>query len=128
MFMALAILLQLTSAAADVRILNSPQDLPEKFSSLARKGDTIIAGAKLLAVIGGSARPVLNNSNYPISNALGALIGFGPAGLHDPAEVNIGAPIIRINGRPVQIAHASFAQKKGKPGTTAVRRYPAREW
>src|SRR4030042_1654142 len=92
LFIALAILLQLTLAAAEVRVLNSPQDLPGKFSSLARQGDTIIAGAKLLAVIGGSARPVLNNISYPTSNAMGALIGLGPAGRSDPGTVYCGTP------------------------------------
>jgi len=114
---ALSLLLALTlsqaSAGTEVKVLNSLQDLPEKFSSSALKGDILISGGKALALLGGSSRLLHNNINYPTSNALGSLIGFGPAGLRARADVNIGSPLLRFKDKSVQVAFAAVSRKKG---------------
>jgi len=113
LFLFLVLALRLASAAAEVKVLNSPQDLPEKFSSLARKDDILISGSKALALIGGSSRSLRNNIGYQTSNALGSLIGFGPVGLQAPADVNIGSPVLRLNNRSVYVPFVSISRRKG---------------
>jgi hypothetical protein len=89
----------LLRAAFEVRTIKGPEDLPEKFSSLAQKGDILLADGKYFLLIGASPRLLITSSNYPTGNAMGSLLGFIPAAKSGAGDLNIGGPVLRFKDK-----------------------------
>jgi len=109
------------SPGPGVKVIQGPQDVPDGFCSLARRGDLLIFDGRNYAVLGGTPRPVVTSSNYPYGQAMGSLLGFVPADEALPAgDLNIGAPVLRIGDRTHHLSYSTLERTKDTPGTGAV--------
>jgi predicted metal-dependent phosphoesterase TrpH len=110
LFMIIPLLLQ--ASEFQVKVINSENDLPEKFCSHWAKGDYLIFDGKNLTLIGGAKRPLKNFSNYPGFNAMGSIISFVPARKKMASNLNIGSPYIRIRKKREYLTYNSIKPLK----------------
>ena len=96
------------NAQVEVRVISGNEDLPEAFSAIWKKGDFLVADGNVLALVGGSSRPMKSMLNYPAPDAMGSILGLVPAGKGLVNDLNIGAPVLRIKGRTEYLAYASI--------------------
>ncbi len=101
-------------AEVQVKIIQSTEEVPEKFSSMAQKGDVLIVDGKSCALLGGSARSLITSANYPYGQALGSLLGFAPAGKNLSGDVIIGSPVLRIKEKTRRPAYSRFERIGGE--------------
>jgi len=95
-------------AQVEVKVISGNEDLPEAFSTIWKKGDLLVRDGSVLALIGGSSRPMKSMLNYPAPDTLGSILGLVPAGKGLVNDLNIGAPVLRIKGRTEYLAYASI--------------------
>ena len=106
------------SPAPRVKVIQGPQDVPDGFCSLARKGDLLVFDGRNYAVMGATPRSVITSSNYPYGQAMGSLLGFVPADKAlSPSDLNIGAPVLRIGERTYHLGYSALEKTKDNPGT-----------
>lgn len=119
-----------------VKVIKSEDDLPEKFCTIWKSGDHLVSHGQNLAIIGGVQRYLKSSTNYPAADARGCILSFVPAGRSLKSDMIIGAPVIRIEDKKIDLAYSSFkpvsenaadghllyestALYKGKKGTQA---------
>ncbi len=90
-----------------VKVIAEEGDLPERFCSLWKKGDVLIADGKYLVLIGGTPRTLQTVLNYPTSDAKGNIIGFAPAGKNVVSDMLVGSPYLRIDDKRKYISYTS---------------------
>jgi hypothetical protein len=101
----------LNGAEFEVKVVQSPADLPPGFSSLAQKGDYLLSDGKCLVLLGASPRPVVvTTGNYPYGQAMGSLIGLGPQGRSVSGDLNFGTPALRIKDRTHYVNYSRLDQ------------------
>ncbi len=86
-------------AGVEVKVIQSPDDLPAPFSTLAKKGDILIADGTHYALFGATPRPLRTSANYPYGNTMGTILGFVPTLQKTTSDLNIGGPVLRIKDR-----------------------------
>ncbi len=89
-----------------VKIIQSDDDLPEKFCSIWKAGDFLVSDGQNLAIIGGVKRYIKSSTNYPAADALGSIISFAPAGKKLKSEMIVGAPVIRIKDKKEEVFYS----------------------
>ena len=99
--------LSIQSAEFQVTIIESEDDLPEKFCSIWEKGDYLITDGEFLILIGGTSRRLYDHDYYYIADARGSLISMVPAGKKQKSNMAIGAPDLRIDGKRTLINYTS---------------------
>ncbi len=99
------------AAEFQVKIIESANDLPEKFCPIWEKGDYLITDGEYLILIGGTSRRLYSNNYYYIADAKGTLISMVPAGKKQKSKMALGAPDLRIDGKRTLINYSSI-----KPG------------
>lgn len=127
--------------AVDIKIIKNLQELPEKFSSLAKPGDYLISDGKYFCLVGVEPRDFPAIKYYPCPEATGAILAFAPAesGLTNeivvgPFQIRTGIdyyyPVYKIIKTPstsnkrspllfeLQAEFASKHQEKGQIWTT----------
>jgi len=98
--------------AFKIKVVQSPEDLPEGMSSLVRNGDFFLTDGKYAAVLGAGVRPITTSANYPYGQAMGSLLGFIPAGKNISSDLNIGSPVIRIKDKTHHLGYSSIEHAK----------------
>ena len=104
--------LSIQSAEFQVKIIESEDDLPEKFCSIWEKGDYLITDGEFLILIGGTSRRLYSNNYYYIADARGNLISMVPAGKKQKSKMAVGAPDLRIDGKRTLIDYTSVEPSK----------------
>jgi predicted metal-dependent phosphoesterase TrpH len=99
--------LLLYGAEFQVKVIKSADDLPEEFCSHWKAGDILISDGKYLTLIGGTSRHPKTLLNYPGGDAMGSIISFIPAGKNLVNDLNIGAPVIRIEEKREYLTYRS---------------------
>ncbi len=99
-------------AGVEIRVIQSLDDLPAPFSTLAKRGDILIADGTHYALLGATPRPLRTSANYPYGNAMGTILGFVPASQKTASDLNIGAPVLRIKDRTRRPTYATLEQIK----------------
>jgi hypothetical protein len=102
----------LQAAEFQVKVIESEDDLPEKFCSHWEKGDFLIFDEENLALIGGVKRRMKRLINYPEGDAMGSIISFVPAGKKISSDLNIGSPIIKIKRKTEYLTYNSIKPLK----------------
>ncbi len=97
-------------AGVEIKVIQSLDDLPAPFSTLAKKGDILIADGKHYALFGATPRPLRTSANYPYGNAMGSILGFVPASQKSASDLNIGAPVLRVKDRTRYPVYDAFEQ------------------
>jgi hypothetical protein len=111
--------------AVDVTVIQGPQDVPDGFCSLARKGDFLVFDGRNYALLGATPRRIITSVNYPYGQGLGSLLGFVPADKSlASSDLNIGAPVLRLGDRTHHLGYSSVertndAKKAGAVGFEA---------
>lgn len=82
-------------SAVEVKTIKNPQELPEKFSSLARTGDYLLSDNHSLLLVGVKPRDFPAIKSYPWPEANGAILAFAPAGSELTNEIIAGPVQIR---------------------------------
>jgi hypothetical protein len=109
------------AAATEIKVIASAADLPEPISSLWQKGDMVISDGKTIALIGGVPRPLGTRTlNAPISNAMGSILSFVPAGKKISSDLLIGSPALRIKNRTYYPIYSSVKPIKQNAEITAL--------
>jgi len=90
-----------------VKVIQTANDLPERFSAIWKPGDFVVTDGRSLLLIGGSRRPQITQVGYPAPDAMGSILGFLPAGKGLQSTVNIGAPQLRIGARTEYATYAT---------------------
>jgi hypothetical protein len=104
-----------------VKIVQGPQDVPDGFCSLARKGDILVFDGLNYAILGATPRQVVTSANYPYGQAMGSLLGFIPAARTAAgSDLNIGAPVLRIGNKTHHLGYSEFVQVKGAAGESQL--------
>ncbi|MEW5900753.1 MAG: CehA/McbA family metallohydrolase [Acidobacteriota bacterium] len=103
-------------AEADVKVIQRAEDLPEKFSSLAEKGDLLIQDDRYFLLLGASPRLLVTSANYPTGNAMGSILGFVPAGQNASGDLNIGGPVLRIKEKTYYVIYSRLQPAGPAPG------------
>ncbi len=104
--------------APAVKVIQGPEDVPNGFTSLARKGDLLVFDGRIYAVLGASARSIITSVNYPYGQAMGSLLGFVPADRVPAAgDLNLGAPVLRIGDKTHHLGYTEIIKLKDQPGT-----------
>jgi hypothetical protein len=112
-------------AEVQVKIIQSVEEVPEKFSSMAQKGDVLLEDGKSCALLGGSARPLITSANYPYGQSLGSLLGFAPAGKDLSGDVIIGSPVLRMKEMTHRPAYSRIERLKGEAADVDFVRFQA---
>jgi hypothetical protein len=94
-----------------VKIIQSEDDLPEKFCSIWKAGDFLVSDGENLAIIGGVKRYIKSSTNYPAADALGSIIGFAPAGKKLKSDLIAGAPAIQTKKKMCFTARSSRSNR-----------------
>lgn len=102
----------LLRAGFEVKVIQSPADLPEKFCSLAQQGDFLLKDGRYYALLGASPRLLVTSSNYPTGNTMGSILSFVPAGKNLASDLNIGAPVLRIKDKTRHVVYSKLEQTK----------------
>ncbi len=106
------------SPAPAVKVIQGPEDVPDGFTSLARKGDFLVFDGRSYAVLGTSARSIITSVNYPYGQAMGSLLGFVPADkVPEAGDLNLGAPVLRIGDKTHHLGYTEITRLKDQPGT-----------
>jgi len=100
----------LAGADVEIKVVQSPSDLPSGFSSLAQKGDYLIGDGKFIVLLGASPRLVETSSNYPHGQAMGSILGFGLTGQHTSGDLNFGMPVLRNKDKRHFVTYARLDQ------------------
>jgi len=100
----------LCGAGFEVKVVQSPADLPSGFSTLAQKGDYLLSDGKYLVLLGASPRLVVTSGNYPHGQAMGSVLGLGPAGRAVCGDLNFGAPVLRVKDKTHYVAYSRLDQ------------------
>jgi len=100
----------LCGAGFEVKVVQSPADLPPGFSTLAQKGDYLLSDGKYLVLLGASPRLVVTSGNYPHGQAKGSVLGLGPAGRGVCGDLNFGAPVLRVKDKTHYVAYSRLDQ------------------
>jgi hypothetical protein len=100
----------LCGAGFEVKVVQSPADLPPGFSTLAQKGDYLLSNGKYLVLLGASPRLVVTSGNYPHGQAMGSVLGLGPAGRAVCGDLNFGAPVLRVKDKTHYVAYSRLDQ------------------
>ena len=100
------------AAEFQVKIIESENDLPEKFCPIWEKGDYLITDGEYLILIGGTSRRLYSNNYYYIADARGSLISMVPAGNKQKSKMAVGAPDLRIDGKRSLIPYTSVEPGK----------------
>ncbi len=95
---------------SQVRIINTEDDLPEKFCTIWKKGDQLLIHGQNLAIIGGVRRHLKSTTNYPAADALGCILSFTPAGLDITSDLIVGAPVMRFEDKRADLVYSSIQQ------------------
>ncbi|MGB7297650.1 MAG: CehA/McbA family metallohydrolase [Candidatus Aminicenantales bacterium] len=103
----------LHGAEFTVKTVQSPDDLPPGFSTLARKGDLLLDDGRLLVLFGTSPRTlVVTGGNYPYGQAMGSILGLGPLGQDVCGDLTFGAPVLRFKDKTHYVTYARFERNK----------------
>ena len=106
------------SPAPAVKVIQGPEDVPDGFTSLARKGDFLVFDGRSYAVLGASARSIITSVNYPYGQAMGSLLGFVPADkVPEAGDLNLGAPVLRIGDKTHHLGYTEITRLKDQPGS-----------
>jgi len=100
------------AAEFQVKIIESEDDLPEKFCSIWEKGDYLLTDGEYLILIGGMSRRLYSNNYYYIADARGSLISMVPSGKKQKSKMAVGAPDLRIDGKRTLINYTSVEPGK----------------
>lgn len=109
------------SPAPAIKVIRGPEDVPDNFCSLARKGDFLVFDGRDYAVLGAAPRSLVTSSNYPYGQAMGSLLGFVPAG--KPAagsDLNIGAPVLRLGDKTHHLGYSKLERIGGLDGNRTM--------
>jgi len=90
-----------------VRKMTEKTPLPESICTEFEEGDFLVSDGKFLTLIGGSSRTLQSILNYPAADAMGAIIGFVPAGKDLLGNVIAGTPHIWIGGKKQEVKYTS---------------------
>lgn len=105
----LVVLVALRGAVlADVKTVTRAEDLPEKFSTAWAKGDLLVTTDGILALVGGTRRPMRSPMNQPAGNAMGSLLAFVPSGRGLTNDINLGAPVLLFDKKPEYLVYSSI--------------------
>jgi len=99
-------------AGFEVKIIQSPADLPEPFCSFGQKGDILLADGRTYTLIGASPRLLITGANYPYGNAMGSILSFVPAGKALASDLNIGSPALRVKDKTHYVVYSKVEQIK----------------
>ena len=91
-----------------MKVIQSEDDLPEKFCAIWKSGDYLISNGKNLAIIGGVKRYLKSSSNYPVADAQGCIISLVPAGKKLVSDLIVGAPVIRIQDKKQEVFYSTI--------------------
>jgi hypothetical protein len=91
-----------------VQKMTDKTDLPESICLEFVEGDYLVSDGKFLALIGGSSRTLQSILNYPAADAMGAIIGFVPAGKGLVGNVIAGTPYVSIGGKKQEVHYTSI--------------------
>ncbi len=97
-----------------IKTIQSADEVPAKFSSMAQKGDVLIMDGKSCVLLGGTARSLVTSSNYPYGQALGNLLGFAPAGKGLSGDVIVGSPVLRLKEKTYRPPYSRLERIKGE--------------
>ena len=100
----------LRSAEFEVKVVQSTADLPPGFSTLAQEDDYLLSDGKYLVLLGASPRLVVTSGNYPHGQAMGSVLGLGPAGGGACGDLNFGAPVFRVKGKTHYVTYSRLDQ------------------
>lgn len=92
----------------NVQKITDKTDLPESICTEFEAGDYLISDGKFLTLIGGTSRTLQSILNYPAADAMGAIIGFIPAGKGLVGNVIAGTPYIFIDGKKQEVKYTSI--------------------
>ncbi len=99
-------------AEVEIKVIQSVEDLPSPFSTLARKGDIFISDGNYYFLIGASPRPLTTSANYPHGNAMGNILSFVPSTQRTASDLNIGGPVLRIKDRTRYVVYSRLEEVK----------------
>jgi hypothetical protein len=108
----------LLRAGIEVKVIQDPSDLPGPFCSFTQKGDILLMDGKNYALIGATPRLLVTSANYPYGNAMGSILSFLPAEKNLSSDLNIGAPVLRIEEKTHYLVYSRLEQSK--PATETV--------
>jgi hypothetical protein len=94
----------------EVKVVQSPADLPPGFSTLAQKGDYLLSDGKYVVLLGASPRLVVTSMNYPHGQAMGSVLGLGPTGQGVCGDLNFGAPVLRVKDKTHYVTYSRLDQ------------------
>jgi hypothetical protein len=100
----------LCGAEFEVKVVQAPADLPLGFSTLVQKGDYLLSDGKYLILLGASPRLVVTSGNYPHGQAMGSVLGLGPAGGGVCGDLNFGAPVLRVKDKTHYVTYSRLDQ------------------
>ena len=100
----------LPGAEFEVKVIQSPSDLPPGFSTLAQKGDYLVGDGRFVVLLGASPRLVVTSGNYPHGQAMGSILGLGPSGRGVCGDLNFGAPVLRIKAKTHYVTYSRLDQ------------------
>ncbi len=96
----------------EIKTVQSPEDLPVPFSTLAQKGDILIADGTHYLLLGATPRQLTTSANYPYGNAMGSILSFVPASQKTAGDLNIGRPVLRFKDRTHYGSYSRLVQVK----------------
>ncbi|MEN6560776.1 MAG: CehA/McbA family metallohydrolase [Acidobacteriota bacterium] len=101
------------AAALSIKAIKDAGEAPAAISGAARPGDILVSDGKFVAAIAVSPRVAFSKINCGYPAVSGFLLAFLPEGASKRAEVQIGAPSVRIDGKAVSFG-AATARPEGQ--------------
>jgi len=95
-----------------IQIIENEESLPHGFRSIGQKGDYLLSDGTVMALVGGSERLVRKHSYYyPLTNALGTILGIQPIDVTDQRTFIAGTPLIKTSDRYTYLAYDSVEHR-----------------
>ncbi len=86
-------------AAIIVRVIQTPNELPETLRPFGAAGDILVSDDRYSALVGGSSRSLRSDLNMSLPDPCGQILAFAPIGAKGRLLTFVGAPSLRAAGR-----------------------------
>jgi hypothetical protein len=91
------------AAAPTIKVIQTPNDLPEAFRLFGRTGDVLVTDAAYAALVAGSSRSLRSDMNIALADPHGQIMAFVPAGSSGRPTTLVGSPSLRAAGKAASI-------------------------